>query len=363
METVGIYYFSNIAYSFLTQRPQQLFKAWRQPPGGGDLRFFYVEPPCPSLKVHGHGSGYFVILPWEHPQAKQAIKALVEACCRREPRFKIAISPAVWEPFLAKEQFKLICYDYYDRITPAEDGGDATIAGKHQRMLLRSDLVFVTNEQLRLEAVGATGEGKVLTVSNGVDTAFFQANRSAWQPSDYGKRGPVVGFVGAILDWVDLDLVFQAAVMMPGVDFIMIGPVSEGNGQYTRANPANVVFLGAKPYGQIPSYIDLLDVAVLPFRQGNTAYYADPIVTYEYFALGKPVVATPIEQIKRYADGRLARIAGTAEEFAEAIGFFLSHGESDWARERRRVAAENSWLNKAELILSALAPLVQQAEA
>ena len=78
-----------------------------------------------------------------------------------------------------------------------------TIAGKHQRMLLRSDLVFVTNEQLRLEAVGVAGEGKVLTVSNGVDTAFFQANRSAWQPSDYGKRGPVVGFVGAIYHWID----------------------------------------------------------------------------------------------------------------------------------------------------------------
>jgi len=78
-----------------------------------------------------------------------------------------------------------------------------TIAGKHQRMLLRSDLVFVTNEQLRLEAVGAAGEGKVLTVSNGVDTAFFQATRLAWHPSDYGKRGPVAGFVGAIYHWID----------------------------------------------------------------------------------------------------------------------------------------------------------------
>ena len=338
-DTIGVYYFSTIPMDFLRQRPQQLFDAWPQR-DGGCFTFYYVEPPCLHLKVRYGDSRFYTVLPWETPQAQKTIGALIEAACERHAR-RVAICAEVWEPMIARCDFALICYDYCD--VPE-------VMDRHQKLLAKSDLVIAATERLRQDVLARSPDKEVLLVSNGVDPAFFQTHRSRIA-GDYVKNRPTAGFVGAVWHWIDVELIAATAVLLPDVDFLMIGPVAKYITLPTAGTgPPNLLWLGEKPYGQIPSYIDLFDVALIPFKPGTIAETADPIKLYEYFVLGKPVVSTSVRQAARYGDGRLLKIAGTAEDFAEAIRFFLRHDQPDWRDERRSIAGENSWSRKADLI-------------
>jgi len=87
---------------------------------------------------------------------------------------------------------------------------------------------------------------------------------------------------------------------------------------------------------------------------------ADPVKLYEYFALGRPVVSTPIKQLSTYNDGRLLRIKDTAEEFVDAIANYLAFDDPNWQRERNQIARVNAWSAKASLILDCAQALDKQ---
>ena len=348
-DTIGVYYFSNIAMDFLRQRPQQLFDAWSRRTGGC-FAFYYVDPPCLHLKVRYGDSGFYTILPWETPQAQKTIEALIEGACTKHTR-RVAICAEAWEPMIARREFALICYDHYDAPEQAD---------RHGKLIAKSDVVIATTEKLRQDILAGSPAKEVLVVSNGVDPAFFLAHRGHL-PGDFSKKRPTVGFVGAIFHWIDVELIAATAVLLPDVDFLMIGPAKGITLPTAGTGPPNLLWLGQKPYGQIPSYIDLFDVALIPFKPGTIAETADPIKLYEYFVLGKPVVSTSVRQAARYGDGRLLKIAGTAEDFAEAIRFFLRHDRPEWRDERRSIAGENSWSQKADLIFDRLGTWLERA--
>ena len=63
-------------------------------------------------------------------------------------------------------------------------------------------------------------------------------------------------------------------------------------GGLRRRNPPMFISRGSKTYEAIPPCIDLFDVALIPFKISDLSDATDPIKLYEYFALGKPVVAS-----------------------------------------------------------------------
>ncbi len=347
---IEVNYFANISYGFLKQRPQQLFEAWLGL-GKPGFRFRYVEPPWVNLKVHEETVTRLIGLPLADPRHMQAVEAMLAVLQAGEAETRVAVAPVFWEPFLAKPAFDLICYDLFDAVSHEAYGFEA-IEAMHRNLLGKSDLVFVTTEDLGLAARCISSDAKVVVVSNGVDAEFFQTRAAGEPPDDFVKIRPVAGFLGAVYDWVDLDLVRVAALALPEVDFVLVGPLSRLNGERTGQMPPNMRFLGEKDYAAVPAYLNLFDVAFIPFAPGPISAAADPIKLYEYFALGKPVVAAHTRQIERYDDGRLLRVARTADEFAAAIASFLVSDRPAWREERRRIAAANSWRSKAALMLA-----------
>jgi hypothetical protein len=58
--------------------------------------------------------------------------------------------------------------------------------------------------------------------------------------------------------------------------------------------PRNIRLLGKKPRSELASYAASWDVAIIPFKDERLAMGADPIKTYEYLAMGLPVVVTGV---------------------------------------------------------------------
>jgi glycosyltransferase involved in cell wall biosynthesis len=382
----GVFLFSCGLYRrLLFHRSQQIFDEWTNM-REASVEFFYVDTPSyrrftgnvlnrflrhrqssrPSATVY---ENKHILTGWLFPfdvalpdQQRITInkfflhRALRRCCSDVMKKIAIVATPG-WEPIICKTEFDLICYDYLDTIEMARAGKHyERIKMNHARMIEKSDFIFVTADRLKEEVLAAGAEEQnVAIVSNGVDVDFFENAQLSFIPSDYAKKDKkTVGYVGSISYWFDLELVYGAARLLPNVDFVLIGPYDKPTRKKIGAKPNNVYFLGTKQYMNVPSYMALFDVALIPFKTGVISDAVDPIKLYEYFALGKPVVSTSMNELKKLNDGFLLRIADTEEEFAAAIGFFLASDNEEWQRSRVRLAQENSWSSKAEQILATI---------
>jgi UDP-galactopyranose mutase len=102
-----------------------------------------------------------------------------------------------------------------------------------------------------------------------------------------------------------------------------VGPTAKVD-TATLPRAANIHYLGAKSYAELPDYIGGWDVAMLPFARNDATRYISPTKTPEYLAAGKPVVSTSIRDVIRpYGQQGLARIADSAGDFVAAISAAL----------------------------------------
>jgi|GEM_PF-578881 glycosyltransferase involved in cell wall biosynthesis len=401
--SVGIFYFSCISYDYaLLQRPQQLFNAWterEQVP----FDFFYVDFPDYFIKTLDSFGNFVkrryrsliaeahstqarkkrdkrnIVTGWFYLPLEQIGSSLLErlsvfdkinrpiingffmhrlfsaGAASFDNKVAIVAHPS-WEPFVSKQNFDVICYDYLDEIGVFSNYRSYdTVRHLQERLIEKSDIVFVITEAMKERVRAVANQKEVITVSNGVNVDFFQENKSATQISDYQKRNhKTVGYVGSFYKWVDMDLIYDAAESLQSADFVLVGPAEALDTKYVNSKPNNVFLLGTKDYKQVPAYIELFDVGLIPFKKDQIGDYADPIKLYEYFSLGKPVVATSLEQLQRFSGGNKMITAQTTQEFVDAIKFFLINDNEMWREARKEVARTGSWSNQAGKMLNGI---------
>jgi len=392
-KSIVIFYFSCIPYNRLYQRPQQLFHEWRSN-FADSYEFYYVDFPTFSGFIANsvqmlqrstneklsyetstndshilsgfiyppRGVGRYRLPQWavENSLSFRICNAFVrktlEKCCNSTQKRVAIVASPFWEPFVSLDEFDLVCYDYLDDIeVSARLFSYNAWKKQHERLVAKSDVVFVTAEKLGQGILSIANDKAVVLVSNGTDAGFFENNKKSHQILDYVKRDKkTVGYVGALSSWVDIDLVYGTAEELPEVSFILVGPFDPWTKPYIKNKPNNVFALGAKEYAHIPSYLNIFDVCIIPFKPGPISDATDPVKLYEYFSLGKPVVATPLKALVRYDDGHLLKTARTAQEFADATRFFLTHDTPEWQALRRQIARQHSWLSKATTIIRSI---------
>ncbi len=239
-----------------------------------------------------------------------------------------------------------VVYDCMDDWETFENMGAFNV--KEEKDLVHEcDVLVVTGAELQRKFQGQ-GLNPVL-VRNGADYPFF----AAAPPNDLlaGVPRPVVGYFGAIADWIDLDLVYEVAVKRPQYSFVLIGQVFGRDVARLQAL-GNVRLLGNKPYADIPAYLYNFDVCLIPFLLNQVTKATDPVKLYEYLSLGKPVVATAMAELEQCRD--LLYIAHTAEEFAQHIDSAVEENDPDLVRRRVDFARANTWATRVGKIGEAL---------
>jgi uncharacterized SAM-binding protein YcdF (DUF218 family)/glycosyltransferase involved in cell wall biosynthesis len=218
------------------------------------------------------------------------------------------------------------------------------ITASEEQLFRDADLVFVTSEQLRQRA--ARFSDRVHLFPFGVSVEAFERVRAAAEapPADIAAiAGPIVGYVGGLHQWVDQSLLCDVAEKMPDVSFVLVGP-EQTDMSLLRRRP-NVHLLGQKPHADVPRYVKAFDVGLVPYRLSDYTANVYPTKLNEYLAMGTPVVATDLAEIRRFnADhGDVVSIASDADAYAAAIRRAL-HDSPAGERDRRiGVARSNSW--------------------
>lgn len=224
------------------------------------------------------------------------------------------------------------------------------ISRSERQIFQAADLVFVTSEKLRQRA--SQFNTRVHFFPFGVNFETFERVRCRPDevPEDLRALSSrtVVGYVGGVHQWVDQELLVRLAAALPQTHFVLVGPLQTDTGRL--AGCSNIHLLGSRPHTDIPRYIKGFQVGMIPYRLSDYTAHVYPTKLNEYLAMGIPVVATDLLEIRRFnaEHGPVVAIARNAGEFAQAIEQGLTCATPELIRQRIEISKQNSWKARVE---------------
>ncbi|WP_214510685.1 glycosyltransferase [Pseudomonas brassicacearum] len=362
--------FANIEWAARFQRPQQLMNQF----ASNGYRVFYIVPS--SVPEQGQlyrltsvapnifevalqrdvQEAYYekVVTPENHQALLLAMAALVADMQIRTALSVVHI--AYWSPVarsLRAMHGWRILYDCMDDWDGFPNIGEQLLS-EEKTLIAQADLVTVSAALLYHK--WCTHNPRCVLVRNAVDFAFFRQHCFTNDVLS-GLAGPVIGYYGALAQWLDYPLLAALADRRPEWNFILVGDIFVDDLAGLEHKP-NVQLLGRKPYSQMPLYLDHFDACLIPFRLYNVTHAVDPVKFYEYISAGKPVISTPLTEMSIYKD--LLYFATGVDEFIEQIERALA--ERDLALYKRRVelARANDWKDRFDSMQLAIVGLYEK---
>ncbi len=362
--------FANIEWAARFQRPQQLMNQF----ASNGYRVFYVVPS--SVPEQGQlyrltsvapnifevalqrdvQEAYYekVVTPENHQALLLAMAALVADMQIRTALSVVHI--AYWSPValsLRTMHGWRILYDCMDDWDGFPNIGEQLLS-EEKTLIVQADLVTVSAALLYHK--WCAHNPRCVLVRNAVDFAFFRQHCFTNDVLS-GLAGPVIGYYGALAQWLDYPLLAALADRRPEWNFILVGDIFVDDLAGLEHKP-NVQLLGRKPYSQMPLYLDHFDACLIPFRLYNVTHAVDPVKFYEYISAGKPVISTPLAEMSIYKD--LLYFATGVDEFIEQIEGALA--ERDLALYKRRVelARANDWKDRFDSMQLAIVGLYEK---
>lgn len=160
---------------------------------------------------------------------------------------------------------------------------------------------------------------------------------------------PIIGYVGGIHKFFDLEMLAAMARAKPGWSWVLVGPLQASTRELKRI--PNIYLAGPKAHEDLPDYIRSFDVGIVPYLSNGYTATVVPSKINEYLAMGKPVVSTDLPEVSTFNDehGVIITSRNRPAEFVASIErALLSTGENAMITRRRRVAALNNWEERLE---------------
>jgi glycosyltransferase involved in cell wall biosynthesis len=239
---------------------------------------------------------------------------------------------------------RLLIYHCVDEYTAFSGVPREALARMERELVRRADVVLTSSESLCAERQALNPSCHF--IPHGVDAGHFSAalDEATAIPEDVRHLPrPIVGFMGLLADWVDLDIVRDMALARPTWSFVLLGRATTDLGPLRGLR--NVHCAGPRPYAALPSYCRGFDVGIVPFRRNVLTIRSNPLKVREYLAAGLPVVATPLPEIERFREH--VHFAVDGDGFVRAVETALGTGT---ARMRADAMRAESWERRVEEI-------------
>lgn len=234
---------------------------------------------------------------------------------------------------------KLDLFPYYD----------STYENVHQQWVKNAECVSYVAAPLRK---CLQNRSNAIYLPNGVNPEEFLNVHESYIPKDMeaivatGRR--IIGYYGYLAEWMDYDMVRQAALLRPEYEFVFIGKAIYDTSKFEGVS--NIHLLGLKPYKELSDYAKLFDVAIIPFVINEKMDCVSPIKFYEYCALGLPVVTSKMKEMEALASEHVACVDGI-DEFLHYLDKFAKDDVKKLAKQcGPDIALCNTWEARARLI-------------
>lgn len=226
-------------------------------------------------------------------------------------------------------------------------------AQKEDELISMCTFFFVNSQTLY--NVHRQKRNYIMRVPQGFRLQEFQrALRKRTQPTK--SSNPVIGYIGGINNRLDYTLLLQLVQKTPQYEYVFVGPVQQhGAKDFIKNVKPSIDRLFSFPNvyheqeifkKEIPFIISRFDVAIIPYRM-DASYnkYCFPTKVFEYFYMGKPVVSTPIEELKRFP--KFIKMSASALGWQKHIHSVLKKPWSvEYRKQQKNLASDNSWERK-----------------
>lgn len=274
-------------------------------------------------------------------------------------------SPCLYElPKVMGNGYKSL-YDCVESYT-WQDKEKNIIARKQQNWLIKNVNYFFVNSVALAKKYQAFGP---IVVPQGFDLKTFKKyglnNYSSLGSLPSLTRGqtvkkPIIGYVGGINYRLDYQLLIKLAYANPTYSFVFVGSMQEHLGEDALFKTdyyinklfslSNVYHIQQQPKHKLPHLISEFDVCLIPYNsQSDFNRYCYPMKIFEYFYLGKPVIATNIPSL--YPLRPYVIIANRFAEFNRKLKQNINYcWPQKYVKQQQKFARENSWDKKIEVI-------------
>jgi glycosyltransferase involved in cell wall biosynthesis len=303
-------YFRTRKQFLLSRFPERWRVFFAQPPVAGD-----EDPWTPRRE----GNVTYFTVPFLKPGTTNAVynrlmsfgaaRAGVEALAERhlkgrlaqlgvEPRPVVLASNVYAARILERLPRRRVFWDYND--SPFQFSTTPPWAEPYwRRARAQVDVFFAVSEYYRRMLAKETDK-PVVALGNGVEFERFTARQT--EPPELARLPrPRIGYLGLLSHFLDFDSLEALRRARRGGTLVLIGPGSPATDARVRELAARegVALLGARPYEQVPAYLQALDVGVIPFRARDPYVEGiNPNKVYQYLASGIPVVTTPVMDLE-----------------------------------------------------------------
>ena len=166
------------------------------------------------------------------------------------------------------------------------------------------------------------------------------------------------GSVG-VYDWKGVDIFLKLPKINKNINFVLVGGkdniIRDVKNKY---NFKNLFFTGYIDHENIPLYLKLADILILPNKSGNiiSECYTSPLKLFEYMASGVPIIASNLPSIKEILNEENSFLfeANNVNDLSEKINFVLEN--KDEAEKKAKQALEDvkkyTWKKRAENIIN-----------
>lgn len=286
------------------------------------------------------------------------------------------------------------CVDYLEEIK----GGEEKIHHLENKLLKKVDWVFVISPVLREKIKKVRNDVKLVPCGCAIEVFPFRFKPKT-KPLLLTKIAkPIVGFFGHLDYRLDYSLIEKLVKNNSDLSFVFIGRVLDKvpvityrqetdshnlnlelvtvkglnrveadrdenskrrkTGFYIKKlkRYSNFFLLPAIRKKEIKNYLYFFDIVLIPYQlKHKVVFYSNPMKFYEYLAMGKPVVSSPIPALLKY-NLPIVKFAKEEQEFSAAIKFFINHPEivNQYKRAARKIAQANRWEKKVDKILKVI---------
>lgn len=209
-----------------------------------------------------------------------------------------------------------------------------------------ASLVTVTARLLGEKIKEVSPQREYLYLPNAVNSTLFEPLKTYEKPADLVQGRKTLLYFGSLWgEWFDWEKVIYVAENCP-CEVNLIGGYN-GIPVNVQDLPSNIHFLGEKKQETLPAYLSHSDIALLPFKNSEIGKYVSPLKVFEYIAMNKPVLATPLDDIFGYPN---VLTSDDKEEWAKAV-------MAEWpAEETEMFTSKNSWYARCNAILKHAVP-------
>ena len=214
------------------------------------------------------------------------------------------------------------------------------------RMFDNSDLVLTTSNKIYKRASILSRSVHYIPAGVDIDKFVYSSVSQPFPENIKSLKRPIIGYIGAISDVLDKDLIVDMANSIPDATILLIGPLFTEVPMFNRCN--NITILGEVPHDQISTYVQCFDVAIIPYLINEFTDSVYPCKLNEYLAMGLPVISSNLQEIclfeEKYQGSVM--IGKNTSDFIIKVEEKLnndsakSHLESE---KRVQIAKENTW--------------------